>query len=241
MILLAYGSPLPSAEYGGAAAVGPVLTSALMVAETIQEMLLAPETLLIAEAALQGRLSAAVESGGAATAGCPFARLRALRSPALRWEEAWKHGFDAAEPPAPARFRWVADRMAWARALGACAESAEAAAAVRTVSALSQLAPLLRAVVPGEAATGGDGSSQQEEERRKRRDKLTYAAVACVGAWSRLREAVADGARELAAAEAAGEAARGQAEATVVALRKAVVDLGGRVGGEEEEEAAAAA
>lgn len=176
---------------------------------------------LAAAALLDARLETAV--GGAAVSGgsrCPLARLRALRSPALAWEEAWRHA-----PPAQQRTRFsgALDRLAWALALQAWAEQAEAAAAERTVRALRQLRD--------SAAPCGS----------KERDRLTNAAAMCVAKWWGVKQVHSvDGPQEAAAATAGFAAARAKAEETLAQLRRAAASLATEAGQVQELAAAVA-
>lgn len=86
-LLLAYGCPPPRNKRGrthGDVRIG--LGGAVILARLQLAKLMAPEALPAAEAQLEQRIAQATGGGGG---GCPLARLRALRSPALRWEAAW--------------------------------------------------------------------------------------------------------------------------------------------------------
>lgn len=141
----------------------------------------------------------------------PFARLRALRSGAVPWEDAWKHA-----PPEQrrSRFSGAADRLAGAQALVACcARKAEAAAAERTIGVLTQLAQ------GGGALTAAASKGE----------KLLYAAAMCVAKWWEIKLALGVEAQgELQAAEAAVASARAEGEATLAQLQQAAAQSGGR-------------
>lgn len=213
-LLLAYDCELPYVEEDeeeepSTAAIRGVMPEAAAAAQRQLDALLAPEALPEAAARLQARLAAATAGGG----GCPLARLRALRSAVVSWEQAWRH--DAPPPPGQPqrhlRFRSAVDRLAWAQALRACAEAAESTAAQHTVSVLRQL----------RAAAAGAGGGRGAASRRREQEKLSYAAAVCVGKWWELKQAAGpESQRELRAAEAGVASARAEGEATVARLRR---------------------
>lgn len=241
-LLLAWGSPLPAAAHGGAAALAEAahaaLPQAVHLAQQHLDALQAPGALASAADHLEERLAgiiaaeaASSSSGGDADADSRvFAWLRALRSGDARWEHAWRHALRAGR--ARTRFSGALDRLAWARALLCCGEAAEAAAAERTVGLLTQLA--------SHSLGGGCGSSGASEGTGRRlrsasraissagaasssreREKLAFAAACCVAKWVEIKGAVACARREVAAAEEGLAAARAQGEETAERLREA--------------------
>lgn len=219
-VLLAFGSQLP--ERPGPDAGEPVVLldrdaavarhaqrAAALLLEAELCVLRSPAAAEQAAARLEARVAEALASTSAATGAggggdAAFARLRVLQSaPLRRWEAAWR-----SEPPGALlsrpMFGAAVDRLAWAKALLAAAERAEAEAAARSVGVLQQLEAIRRArCCSGGRYGGAEETADDSSSDVRRLGLLTFAAAACVAKWAEIsQQGRAAAQKEVAAAEA---------------------------------------